>query len=130
MLDRSRRRRLQTAGEIALLAAIASRREDPSRDPREVERLCPNRLGQALAFETADASIFERVASGRSIDAWQRGASAMAFAPKIAAKPAMAIQISKTPRARLFLSLLNADRSELSISLSGEQRVCTVSSKL
>ena len=102
MLDRSRRRRLQTAGEIALLAAIASRREDPSRDPREVERLCPNRLGQALAFETADASIFERVASGRSIDAWQRGASAMAFAPKIAAKPAMAIQISKMPRKDRF----------------------------
>jgi hypothetical protein len=77
-LERSYRRRLQTAGEIAPLAVIASRREDPSRDPRERMRLRANRLGQALAFEAADTSIFERVASGPRIDASQRGASAMA----------------------------------------------------
>jgi hypothetical protein len=62
VLELSYRRRLQNAGEIALLAAIVSRREDPSRDPRELVRLRPNHLGQAPAFEAADTSIFERVA--------------------------------------------------------------------
>jgi hypothetical protein len=45
VLERSYRRRLQTAGEIVLLAAIASKPEAPSRDPGELVRLGPNRLG-------------------------------------------------------------------------------------